>query len=483
MDRRRVDVKDAETARAFDVPGAGAALVPLGAHAVPIPQRHAGAIASQHVIERDRGGPAAGASEAAAAPFATKPRSWVATALRIVRNAAVAVAVMALVPIGFVALRGDSLARALYLDSPNMSSRVAATQALRKYALAPDATITPTLAGASFNALHRPRVKAVGFENISPAPRPAPAWRTILPAPDVFPAVQQKGFSGPVVSNDVLEATARGLSIGEMGYLRAIATDPVWRDFDLVARAAAIDIIGTAFRTPFGGNARPEQRPLTPMRDSKELATAAVWRAAYHLAMGQRDSAEAVLRAVISFGFTFIDNGSAPMEELIGTVIVGIGRDALQRFYAIEHDPRANAPELQAQRPPLRAGDAFPPPPTGEQSRAALLQRIDDAAEPLAGRLEGLRAASGLACTNERELLLGSRSDVTDLLKRARRTVARFPSERALIDLNARQPWRPADYRWTDPAGSLAVSMASVAGTVFNNPRLAQCTAMLMQYR
>ena len=84
----------------------------------------------------------------------------------------------------------------------------------------------------------------------------------------------------------------------------------------------------------------PEQRPLPSFEGSRELAYAAVSRAAYHMALGQRDSAETVLRSIVSFGFAFIDNGTSGLEAVIGSVIVAIGRDALHRFYV---DPARSA--------------------------------------------------------------------------------------------------------------------------------------------
>ena len=97
-------------------------------------------------------------------------------------------------------------------------------------------------------------------------------------------------------------------------------------------------------------------------RDSRDLANASVARAAYYMAIGQPARAEEVLRSVISFGLVLIDNGSTSMDELIGTVIAAIGRDGLQRFYVIEHDPRASLPAL--------AG-----PTKGTMRRASALER------------------------------------------------------------------------------------------------------------
>jgi hypothetical protein len=195
------------------------------------------------------------------------------------------------------------------------------------------------------------------------------------------------------------------------------------------------------------------------------------------MALGHRDSAETVLRSVVSVGFAFIDNGSSPLEGLMGNVIVGIGRDALHRFYVIQHDPRAALPAL---RPLERiSGSKGAAIPQGEVRRR-LLARIEDPSVPLGIRFEALQSLSISSCTNVRELVLGPGAEVTDALGRARRTVARYPSERALLDLQARIPGQLGDPEPSNPVQALAISSATVAGTVLQNPRLAACTRLLV---
>ena len=131
-----------------------------------------------------------------------------------------------------------------------------------------------------------------------------------------------------------------GFSPHEMEYLRTLAAAPVWREFDLVARARAVDAIGGQLRTPFGAEATPERRPLPSFKYNTELAYAAVARAAYYMAIGQPDTAETVLRSIVSYGFAFIDNGTSGLEVLTGGIIVGAGHDALDWFYLIQNYPR-----------------------------------------------------------------------------------------------------------------------------------------------
>jgi hypothetical protein len=196
------------------------------------------------------------------------------------------------------------------------------------------------------------------------------------------------------------------------------------------------------------------------------------------MALGQRDSAEAVLRSVVSYGFALVDNGTSAIEELIGTSIVGTGRDALRRFYVIEHDPRAGSPGLESPRRSAASESADAGPTSAVDAQRWLLTWIEDPRALLGKRFEGLRVLSASSCTSVRGLMLGPGAEVNGVIGRARHTLARFPSEQALVDLDARLPtWRD-EARSSNPLQSLAVSSASVAGAVLRNPRLASCTRL-----
>ena len=410
----------------------------------------------------------------ASAPDTGTSRSWWVRGLRLVRNAAIAVAMMTLVPVGLVAWNGDRLARVIYPAS--IASRAAMVEPVRSLRLPADPSITPMQAGIALNILQPVSTGVRGFETISPPLRPAATWRTAVLAPDLFPTARPDLYVGP--SSRMVEASAKGFSPREMEYLRALATAPVWKEFDLVARAPAVDAIGGRFKVPFAPAARPEQRPLPSFKVSKELAYAAVSRAAYHMALGQRDSAEAVLRSIVSFGFTFVDNGTSGIEELIGTVIVGIGRDALQRFYVIQRDPRAILPALA---PPAReVGSSFDrgAPKTDDDLRRRLLADIENPAVPLGVRYESLQMLSATSCTSVRGLLFGPSAEAMRIAERARHSLARYPSEVALVELLTR-PSYPGRELSSNPLQTLALSSASVAGVVLQNPRLVSCTRIL----
>lgn len=398
-------------------------------------------------------------------------RSWPAVAVRIVRDALIAVVLMTAVPIGLVARNGDRIWDPRGFSSTTRA-RVAQAEAARPLALPADRSITPMQAGLAFNALQA-KVEVRGFPMIEPAERPVAIWDTQIVTPDMFRTAQPTVYKGPS-SLTILEAVSKGFTPQEMRYLRDLAGSPVWKNFDLVARAPAVDFVGGRFRVPFAPDATHFELPTLRYKGTKDLAYAAVSRAAYHLAMSQRDSAETVLRSIVSVGFTLLDNGTSLVDELIGNQIVGIGREALQRYYVITNDPRATSAAVQ---PPPRVSG-----PVGfrrgsrsgntDEMRRRFIAIVDDPSTRRAERYEALQSLAVSSCTTVGQLLFGRSADVDAAFIRARHNLARYPSEQALVDLVD----RPVDpVKVGNPFTGVALSAATVAGTVLRNPRFATC--------
>ena len=399
--------------------------------------------------------------------------------MRVVRDAAIAAALMASVPIVLVATRGEHVWR-MGNYTNHARSRIAQAELSRSFALPADLSITPMQAGLAFEAL-QPTRESKGFPATEIASRPEATWKTATLTPEMFTAAAPDMYHGPS-SRGVLEAVAKGFTPQETAFLRTLATAPVWREFDVVARASAVDFLGGRFKLPFASRAQWYQMPLPSFKATKEMAYAAVSRAAYHMSIGQRDSAETVLRSVLSFGFAMIDNGTSVIDQLIGNVIVGVGRDALQRFYVIQHDARAAAPALQPWNNKALAQTKAADPPSLAAVRRQLIARSADPTATFGERFESLRQLSGSSCTNVREMMFGTGSDVNDAFRNARVKLARYPSEQALVDL-IRRPVQPSigDMAY-DPVAAMAVSTATVAGVVLRNPRMALCTRVVTGY-
>jgi hypothetical protein len=285
------------------------------------------------------------------------------------------------------------------------------------------------------------------------------------------------------LSNQIMAQSQGTLSAEELAYLQAVAESPVWRDFDRVASASQVDLIGGKFVLPFREDAFALGMPTMRYADTKHLANAGVVRAAYYAATGQPERAEAALRSVVSFGFAMIDNGTTLMDALIGRAVVDIGREGLHQWYALAHDARGlalTAPFPKAQRMNGSIGSTRI---DVDAVRARLLADATNPHLPRTLRLESLRQLSFSTCGSARGMLFGQSADVDAAFDDARETLARYPSERAFIDLLYEAPARvPDGVAARSLSDRLIVGAATVTGMLLDNPRVASCTRILRAY-
>jgi hypothetical protein len=415
------------------------------------------------------------ASDAASAD-AHAGRSWWRRARRIVLDLVLVLAAMTAIPVVGVYV-DDGWHWYHSMGIGNLRERLRSAEPSRRFGVPKDPSISPLEAGRLF-AGFQPINQNAAFPTIGVV-HPEATWRTLKMSSGMFTNARGNSYNGPDPQT-ILFAAARGFSPEEMTYLRKSAEAPIWASFDRVARAERMDMLGGVFVLPFQPNASEPFMPIPSFGSSKEMAYAAVSRAAYHMAIGQRDSAEAILRSIISYGFTISDNGPGLIHELIGRVIVGIGREGLEQYYVISKDPRAAA--VIAVRPADVLARISGTPRADPQSVSGmereLLARATNPNELQGVRYQALELLSFSQCSNVRELLLGRSPDVNRAFDQAKRDLARYPSERALIDLIQRTPHSPqlySDYAW-GPARKFLYGAATIAGTVLRNPRLAECT-------
>ncbi len=287
-----------------------------------------------------------------------------------------------------------------------------------------------------------------------------------------------------------MQAAAAGLNPAQSEYLRRVATAEQWKSFSIVARAPRMDYIGARYVVPFADSAAGWWAfPTTRYARTKELANAGVSRAAWHLSRGRTDSAEVALREVVSFGFVLIDNASSLIDELIGAVMIGIGRGGLIQFYKVTGDPRGVA--LQAQLDSVLTAvenrrenaDASGIDLTEPQRLRDRVRGIANDEKTTRGlRKEMLTLLAAAPCTNARELIFGSDPEIVSSFAKARRTMARFPSDSAMLDLIERTPELLAGFENAERPRQLLVRVASIEGALLGNRRLLGCAKVFAQW-
>ena len=350
---------------------------------------------------------------------------------------------------------------------------------VRQFALARDASVTPMAAGVAFESLQPVPRGDGGFERRAPAARVSAPWQHMPPLDQtVFASLRSSSpWWGPQPVG-LISTAPKGFSAQEREVLRLIGTAPLWRTFDLVARAPRVDVVGGRFVPPFGAEATYWNMPILRFTATKELAYAGVSRAAWHLSEGRQDSAEAALRAVVSFGFVMHDNAVTSIDQLIGNVITGIGRAGLEELFAVTTDPRG--PALAAA---MAAAPRAPLPEflqgLGLADRAAqrrvLIEAVGSGALGPGVRFQALEGLRWSSCGDVRELVAGPNAETRAAFDAARRGLARFPSEVAVVDLIEKSMIHDPASLGLSSQTNTVVRLAALAGRIYFNPRLSTC--------
>lgn len=444
---------------------------------LPVPSAAAGEAHASGAPPAASGASGVGRAGSSSTPDSAVSR-WRRRVLRVLRDAAIAAAIVAAVPLGLTTVVSRMAPLGWYLPRFQESQRrVREAELSRPLASAKDPSVTARRAGDALAGLAaREDGRVVAAFPLRAVERYDRPWKS-LALPDGARAwMRSNSWNGPDPSR-VIKAAPQSLSPQELAYLRVIATAPVWPAFDLVASAPAVDVIGGRFQLPFSPEARIYSMPIWSFAASKELAYANVSRAAYYLAIGKPAEADAVLRRTISFGFVFIDNATNLFDALLGRVIVNIGRGALQDFYTVTKDARLA--DVEAAGREIKApASASPKLSNVEEARQMHLAGAGNAALARAVRLQHLESLAQSVCTNPRELVLGPARDVRDVYAKAERDLARFPSERALLDLMLQTPSLPVEpSAQGGGVARLVVGASTIASIIFDNPRLAYCAA------
>ncbi len=438
-----------------------------------------------------RGGPSASSGSSAvpaspvsaispAATTTASPRVWWRRGLRFVRNATIGLSLVAAVPLTVIAIRGDALWRMMGGGVENLLTRVDEVERLRPLVVKRDASITPLAAGRLFHALNPVKAQK-GLSTHPEAAVSSRVWEQLALSDEMFAPLRVKAEAG--MAKEIVTAAARGFTPAEMSYLRTIADAPVWRDVERVASAPAVDVLGGLYVLPFDRGISVFDVRTGGFAEMKRLAYAGVSRAAYHVATGHPERAEAALKTVVSYGFVLIDNGLSGYDGLIGRVIIGIGQDGLHQLYALTGNqpgmaltapltPYARQSRANAESASLDASE----------QRQRILAQVNDPAVPRTIRLEGLRTLAFASCGGVRGTLLGPSSDVRGAFDAAGRDLARYPSEQAYVDLM---------YRAVDQFGASNVptngiteraimSAAIATSALLGNPRVAACTRVAL---
>jgi hypothetical protein len=334
--------------------------------------------------------------------------------------------------IGVTTAVGPILAEIAVPSFLSVQEMAGAAEALRRYRLEPDPSISPTEAGASLQTL--------AFVGESATPEPwerGPAQRHEqgwFPNPDVFP----NPFSESV-ARDLLSRPLDELSDEQQAALRQAAAHPAQAEFDRLAKASMIDVVTGRWTLPFPDSLTMTNLPWPRFPEFRTAGLARVAKASVEVSTGRAADAEQTLRELISTGFLLIDQGPTLLDNLMGVVLANMGGDALEEYYqriGREGDAAALAFARSSAADAARMARAGMIP----EDIHALLQGVPDLVETEEA-LRGLRweyfaAFNMLApCINLHKLVFGPDETYDEWRERARDTLVRVDGERDLFDL------------------------------------------------
>ena len=303
---------------------------------------------------------------------------------------------------------------------------------LRRNVVTKNASVTPEAAGSALQNL-----AFVGGvpdpEEWEQPPRTAyeDPW---FPNADFFP----DPFSQSV-ARDLLSRPLADFAEDQQAALRQAAGHPAQDEFELLAQASLVDVVSGRWTLPFADSMTFQDLPWPRFQAFRTAGLARVAKAAVELADGEAETAENTLEELISTGFLLIDQGPTLLDNLMGVVLVNLGGDALEAYYARIGDVReAEALEwgrqgaLEAARK-ARAG-LIP------EDIRSLLQGVPDIVET-DDALRGLRweyfATFNMLspCINLHKMVFGPDQTYDEWRERARDALVRVPGERDLFEL------------------------------------------------
>jgi hypothetical protein len=309
--------------------------------------------------------------------------------------------------------------------SSSIREKQASIERLRALRPAIDPSITPTDAGYALQSITNAG-KEVKDRNQNPTRFPIASLD--LPAKDPF----KNKFSG---GNAIRRARA-GFTREERAFLEQVAALPGHDQLSLISRARLADWYGVALKPPSRDMVAMEV-PIPSYSRVKAAAYANVARAALALADGRAGDAERLLREDIGMGFVLTE-GPTAIENLIGVVIVGIGRAELVALYEMtgrQAEARLIAKEADPVMDPVLfdgAGARLVPNDRG----AYTMSVIRDKTAPHGARVEA--AVFRLAyqpCSDLGQVLFGPGPTHEQNLAEARRLLVRTTGEDMLMHL------------------------------------------------
>lgn len=370
-----------------------------------------------------------------------------------------------------VGLISASMQRTRWPEAAMFTNEASSAREVRhKHRVSVDPSVTPMQAGEALASMGPlPSIAGPGVRRKPVTQSAAVPWRLIPIPRDLFPGTRATATGLPR-NTEILRLARRPLSANQKQALRMIGTAEVWKPFDLVARAGAVDILGGIYELPLGRTLVSEGgQGIT-----RDYGTASLSRAAWHLSEGRVDSAEAALRSMISFGAVIEASALRPIDAAAAGRVVVEGYSALQALFELTGDPRAEVMrrELQAVLPAgPRTRRAVPI----DEAHEGYLRAAADRGMLPAVRLSTAELLRYSSCGSIRGIVLGPDDRAAAALQQLRQDIMRFPSDGEYFDLVVNTP---RDQRFLPPGRRTIYVAGDFMSKIYFNPQFRSCTTV-----
>ena len=307
-----------------------------------------------------------------------------------------------------------------------------AAEALRRYRIDPDPSISALEAGRALNNVAFVGAAGPHPEHLEqpPVTHHAAPWFPSAGFPDIF----REG-----VGRDLVLQIGQGFSSDQLEALGQAAAHPAQNDIDLVPKAERIDMVSTRWITPFPDSLTVFTLPFPHFTEVRYAALARVAKAVLEQIDGRPEQAEVSIREIISTGFLLVDQGPTLIDNLVGVVIANIGGDALEGLYEIQNRDDELETLRWARESSANAARAARLGLT-EEDIHTILRGIPDIVEnesALRGlRWEYLATFNMLApCINLQKMVFGPDVTYQEWLVRVQSSLVRVPGDEALFEL------------------------------------------------
>jgi hypothetical protein len=395
------------------------------------------------------------------------------------------VTIVLVAPLLLVPYQGAWLAEVASNDATSTLQRLRVTMAYSRVAPTVDPSISPLTAGRNL-------YQALDLTRLGPPresyPRNAASGHASLPSLDTMPLLFAGQTHLGLPHHELVWRRARGgMASEEREWLEEFATHPIWALVDTVAKAAEVDALGGEFVQPFPDSAQFASLPLPAQQAVRLIVHGNVSRAAYYASIGQSDSARAILQRGMGFARAFATTAGAYSIHT-SYALVRITEAAIAAHDSVFGNP--DAERLRAIRDSLRIGeDAFVASSANAVRqgvgaaavRAQALRSLRNQQLPASSRFEQLFSVSMTQCTSLSEVLFGPSPELRAAFLYARDSVARFESERRVVEMITRAPDGFADSQWAERGAPIQIvgRMMHFTGRLLGSRRVQGCAQLL----